>query len=323
MAALKELKERIASVQSTLKITSAMKMVASAKLLRVQSSMEALAEYERRFSDIVAALVSDPDVEVASPLTLDHGEKRRACLVALASDSSLCGSFNANALREAVAAVEELLAEGFSRVTVYPIGEKMVQGMSRYVAAYGKKPAVGPSGPSGSGRGAGIASGSEMPVCPVDVCTDFRYLVGKHSFDGIIPLADMLMNDFLAGRCDRVCIARCHFHSMGRQVPMREQLLPFNRVSRANVDRTTAVDYILEPGPDTLLDALLPSSIRIILYNALLDSITAENAARMVAMQTATDNAKELSDDLTLEYNKNRQQAITAELADITSSSEG
>ena len=296
MAALKELKERIASVQSTLKITSAMKMVASAKLLRVQSSMEALSEYERRFSDIVAALVSDPDVEVASPLTLEHGEKRRACLVALASDSSLCGAFNANALREAVSVVEELLAGGFSRVTVYPIGEKMVQGMGRYAAARGEK---------------------------IDLCLDYRHLVGKHSFDGIIPLADRLMEDFLADRCDRVCISRCHFHSMGRQVPMREQLLPFNRVSRANVDRTTAVDYILEPGPDTLLDALLPSSIRIILYNALLDSITAENAARMVAMQTATDNAKELSDDLTLEYNKNRQQAITAELADITSSSEG
>lgn len=296
MAALKELKERIASVQSTLKITSAMKMVASAKLLRVQSSMEALSEYERRFSDIVAALVSDPDVEVASPLTLEHGEKRRACLVALASDSSLCGAFNANALREAVSVVEELLAGGFSRVTVYPIGEKMVQGMSRYAAARGEN---------------------------VDICLDYRHLVGKHSFDGIIPLADRLMEDFLAGRCDRVCISRCHFHSMGRQVPMREQLLPFNRVSRANVDRTTAVDYILEPAPDTLLDALLPSSIRIILYNALLDSITAENAARMVAMQTATDNAEELSDDLTLEYNKRRQQAITSELADITSSSEG
>ena len=296
MAALKELKERIASVQSTLKITSAMKMVASAKLLRVQSSMEALSEYERRFSDIVAALVSDPDVEVASPLTLEHGEKRRACLVALASDSSLCGAFNANALREAVSAVEELLAGGFSRVTVYPIGEKMVQGMGRYAAARGEN---------------------------VDICLDYRHLVGKHSFDGIIPLADRLMEDFLADRCDRVCISRCHFHSMGRQVPMREQLLPFSRVSRANVDRTTAVDYILEPAPDTLLDALLPSAIRIILYNALLDSITAENAARMVAMQTATDNAKELSDDLTLEYNKNRQQAITAELADITSSSEG
>ncbi len=296
MAALKELKERIASVQSTLKITSAMKMVASAKLLRVQSSMEALSEYERRFSDIVAALVSDPDVEVASPLTLEHGEKRRACLVALASDSSLCGAFNANALREAVSAVEELLAWGFSRVTVYPMGEKMVQGMGRYAAACGEN---------------------------VDICLDYRHLVGKHSFDGIIPLADRLMEDFLAGRCDRVCISRCHFHSMGRQVPMREQLLPFNRVSRANVDRTTAVDYILEPAPDTLLDALLPSAIRIILYNALLDSITAENAARMVAMQTATDNAEELSDDLTLEYNKRRQQAITSELADITSSAEG
>ncbi|HIR62353.1 MAG TPA: ATP synthase F1 subunit gamma [Candidatus Coprenecus avistercoris] len=296
MAALKELKERIASVQSTLKITSAMKMVASAKLLRVQSSMEALSEYERRFSDIVAALVSDPDVEVASPLTLEHGEKRRACLVALASDSSLCGAFNANALREAVSAVEELLAGGFSQVTVYPMGEKMVQGMGRYAAARGEN---------------------------VDICLDYRHLVGKHSFDGIIPLADRLMEDFLAGRCDRVCISRCHFHSMGRQVPMREQLLPFNRVSRANVDRTTAVDYILEPAPDTLLDALLPSAIRIILYNALLDSITAENAARMVAMQTATDNAEELSDDLTLEYNKRRQQAITSELADITSSAEG
>ena len=296
MAALKELKERIASVQSTLKITSAMKMVASAKLLRVQSSMVALSEYERRFSDIVAALVSDPDVEVASPLTLEHGEKRRACLVALASDSSLCGAFNANALREAVSAVEELLAGGFSRVTVYPMGEKMVQGMGRYAAARGEN---------------------------VDICLDYRHLVGKHSFDGIIPLADRLMEDFLAGRCDRVCISRCHFHSMGRQVPMREQLLPFNRVSRANVDRSAAVDYILEPSPDTLLDALLPSAIRIILYNALLDSITAENAARMVAMQTATDNAEELSDDLTLEYNKRRQQAITSELADITSSAEG
>lgn len=295
MAALKELKERIASVQSTLKITSAMKMVASAKLMKVQSSMVALSEYERRFSDIVAALVSDPDVEVASPLTLEHGERRRACLVALASDSSLCGAFNANALREAVSAVEELLAGGFSRVTVYPMGEKMVQGMGRYAAARGEK---------------------------IDLCLDYRHLVGKHSFDGIIPLADRLMEDFLAGRCDRVCISRCHFHSMGRQVPMREQLLPFNRVSRANVDRSAAVDYILEPSPDTLLDALLPSAIRIILYNALLDSITAENAARMVAMQTATDNAEELSDDLTLEYNKRRQQAITSELADITSSSE-
>ncbi len=311
MAALKELKERIASVQSTLKITSAMKMVASAKLMKVQSSMVALSEYERRFSDIVAALVSDPDVEVASPLTLEHGEKRRACLVALASDSSLCGAFNANALREAVSAVEELLAGGFSRVTVYPMGEKMVQGMGRYAAARGEK------------QRSSESAGSSVPSGEIDLCLDYRHLVGKHSFDGIIPLADRLMEDFLAGRCDRVCISRCHFHSMGRQVPMREQLLPFNRVSRANVDRTTAVDYILEPAPDTLLDALLPSAIRIILYNALLDSITAENAARMVAMQTATDNAEELSDDLTLEYNKRRQQAITSELADITSSSEG
>lgn len=318
MAALKELKERIASVQSTLKITSAMKMVASAKLMKIQSSMEALAEYERHLSDIVAALVSDPDVEVASPLTMEHETRRHACVVAFASDSSLCGAFNGNVIRETVTAVEALLSEGFRSVTVYPVGEKMVQGLSRYVAGRGKKK------PAGEDSEASMAAGTGMENEPgagqVELCLDYRALTGKYSFDGIVPLADMLMEDFLAGRNDRVCTVHSHFHSMGRQQPVREQLLPFNRVSRANADRSSAVDYILEPSPAPLLEVLLPSSIRIMLYNALLDSITSENAARTVAMQTATDNAKELSDDLTLDYNKRRQQAITAELADITSS---
>lgn len=304
MAALKELKERIASVQSTLKITSAMKMVASAKLMKIQSSMEALAEYERHMSDIVAALVSDPDIEVASPLTMEHESRSHACVVAFASDSSLCGAFNNNVVRETVAAVEALLSDGYRSVTVYPVGEKMVQGMTRYMAGRtGKKSAVG-----------------SMDGGSVDLHLDYRTLAGRYSFDGIVPLADELMAGFLAGHNDKVCIVHSHFHSMGRQQPVLEQLLPFNRVSRANADRSSAVDYILEPAPAPLLEVLLPSSIRIILYNALLDSITSENAARTVAMQTATDNAKELSDDLTLDYNKRRQQAITAELADITSS---
>lgn len=319
MAALKELKERIASVQSTLKITSAMKMVASAKLMRIQSSMEALAQYEHHLSDIVAALVSDPDVEVASPLTMEHETSRHACVVAFASDSSLCGAFNNNVVRETLSTVEDLLSEGFPLVTVYPVGEKMVQGMTRYLAGRGGKKSAEES--TDDRMIAGINS-ENMPSVTgkVELCLDYRALTGKYSFDGIVPLADMLMEDFLAGRNDRVCTVHSHFHSMGRQQPVREQLLPFNRVSRANADRSSAVDYILEPSPAPLLEVLLPSSIRIMLYNALLDSITSENAARTVAMQTATDNAKELSDDLTLDYNKRRQQAITAELADITSS---
>lgn len=287
MAALKELKGRINSVQSTLKITSAMKMVASAKLHRVQSSMEALSVYESHFTETVAALCSDPDVVTASPLYLPHKNLRHAVVVAFASDSSLCGAFNSNVFRQLHKTVAALRSEGFSRITVYPIGEKMVQAVAK---------------------------------SDLEVCLDYRHLVGKYSYDGMAPLATLLMEDYVAGNVDRVSLVYNHFHSMGRQEPESDQLLPFNRESVHNLGREAAHDYILEPGPDELLAGLLPSAVRIRLYRVLLDSITAENAARMIAMQTATDNAQELSDDLSLEYNKRRQQAITAELADITSS---
>ena len=297
MAALKELKGRINSVQSTLKITSAMKMVSSAKLHRVQASMEALARYENRFTEAVAALCSDPDVVTASPLYLPHKTLRRAVVIAIASDSSLCGAFNANAVKELTVLMSSLKSEGFTEITLYPIGEKMVQAVS----------------------GPGF---SERSAPGVSICTDYRRMAGKYSFDGIAPLATLLMKEYIAGRNDRVCMVYNHFHSMGRQSPVTDQLLPFREESVDNAGREAAHDYILEPGPDELLADLLPSATRIRLYRVLLDSVTAENAARMIAMQTATDNAQELIDDLSLEYNKRRQQAITAELADIVSSSE-
>lgn len=285
MAALKELKARIASVQSTLKITSAMKMVASAKLHRIQASMEALAEFEHRYSEIVAALCSDPDVTTASPLTLEHPAKTRATVLAFSSDSSLCGSFNANVIRQLAQTVAKLHEEGFNEITVYPVGEKIAQSAAR--EAY-------------------------------DCRMDYRHLAGKHSYDGTVPLADILMEEYLAGRTDMVCTVYNHFFSMGHQAPVVEQILPFKDESLANAGRESANDYILEPDADELLATLLPYSIRTRIYRTLLDSITAENAARMIAMQTATDNAQELIDELSLEYNKRRQQAITEELADIT-----
>ena len=128
------------------------------------------------------------------------------------------------------------------------------------------------------------------------------------------------MKDYLDGNTDRVCTVYNHFHSMGRQVPMQEQVLPFKDESLENQGREAVRDYILEPDSDALLEVMIPSEVRIRLYRTLLDSITAENAARMIAMQTATDNAQELIDELSLEYNKRRQQAITDELADITQS---
>lgn len=273
-------------MQNTLKTTSAMKMIASAKLHRVQSYMEALAEYEKNLSEIVAALCSDPDVETASPLAVEHKERRKAVVVAFASDNSLCGSFNANAFKQLSGTVASLEEEGYGDITVYPIGEKMVRFASKSFKA-------------------------DM---------SYRSLADKPSFDGIAPLADMLMRQYVAGEVDLVYTVYNHFHSMGRQIPSQEQVLPFNDESLANQGRESATDYILEPGPDELLASLLPSEIRVRFYRTLLDSITAENAARMIAMQTASDNAQELIDDLSLEYNKRRQQAITAELSDITSS---
>lgn len=284
MAALKELKARIASVQNTLKITSAMQMVASAKLHRVQSSMQALTNFEHRFAEIAAALCSDPDVITASPLTVEHEEKKHVTILVFSSDNSLCGAFNSNAAKALAKAVKGLMDEGFGEITVYPVGEKIAHSAAK--AAY-------------------------------ENVYDFKTLVNKPSFEDAAALADRMMDDFLSGRTDRVCTVYNHFYSMGHQAPVLEQVLPFKDESLDNAGRESANDYILEQGADELLSLLLPYEVRARIFRTLLDSITAENAARTVAMQTATDNAQELIDELSLEYNKSRQQAITAELSDI------
>lgn len=279
MAALKEIKARIASVRSTLKITSAMKMVASAKLHRVQGQAQAAAEYERGLSQIAAALTAASGAKAASPLLLSHDKRGRAVVVAFSSDGSLCGSFNANAVKALAQQVERLRAEGFDRVTVIPVGGKIAQ-----AAGY-------------------------------DTDGRFRTLVSNPACEGAAALADALMAEYAAGEADWVVLVYNHFRSMGRQTPVQEMFLPLP----AGEERPGRVpEYICEPGAETLLAALLPQTLRARLHAVLLDSATAEQAARTVAMQTASDNAAELLDDLSLTYNKRRQQAITDELADIT-----
>lgn len=282
MAALKEIKARIASVRSTLKITSAMKMVASAKLHRVQGQAQAAAEYERGLSQIAAALTAASGAKAASPLLLPHDKHGRAVVMAFSSDGSLCGSFNANAVKALAQQVERLRAEGFDRVTVIPVGEKIAQ-------------AAAEAGYDTDGR--------------------FRTLVSNPACEGAAALADALMAEYAAGEADRVVLVYNHFRSMGRQTPVQEMFLPLP----AGEERPGCVpEYICEPGAEALLAALLPQTLRARLHAVLLDSATAEQAARTVAMQTASDNAAELLDDLSLTYNKRRQQAITDELADIT-----
>lgn len=285
MASLKEIKTRILSVEGTLKITSAMKMIASAKLHRVQASAASLASYKSVLSCIASASCADRELAVASPLTAVHKDKRHATVVAVASDSSLCGAFNHNAVRELDETVAALRSEGFADITVWPIGVKMAAAVRK--AGY-------------------------------DSCTDYVRLGSALDYDKSVQCVERLMKAYAAGETDRVVMVHNHFYSMGHQGPRHYTLMPVSVDDLGKADGAVHADYIFEPSPAEMLRALIPYALRIFFHESLTDSATAEHASRMIAMQTASDNAGELLDELSVTYNKRRQQAITDELADIT-----
>lgn len=287
MPSLKEIKGRIGSVQSTLKITSAMKLVASAKLRKAQQTIEGMRPYERKLQGMLDHLVAS-GAKVSGEYTRTPAEgagKLRVALVAFASNSSLCGAFNANAVR---LTQETIRSYGEADVTVYSIGRKMADSMRK----------VGHPSPA-----------------------DYQKLADKPSYAPAAELAEKLMADFLAGRLDRIDLVYNHFVSSGKQVPVRETLLPMGDVIPSEA-KESDVDYILEPSASALLADLLPKSLRLKFYTALLDSNASEHAARTVAMQTATDNGEDLLQELTLQYNKSRQQKITSEILDLAGGSQ-
>ena len=301
MPSLKEIKGRIGSVQSTLKITSAMKLVASAKLRRAQQAIEGMRPYERKLQKMLdhflasGATVSGPYARTA-PKTDEDGvqEKPRVAIVAFASNSSLCGAFNANVLR---LTLDALRGVGDADVTVHSVGRKIADAMRK--------------------------CGQPSPA-------DYHKLADKPSYAEASALAEQLMEDFREGRLDRVELIYNHFVSSGKQVPVREVLLPTGSVRMAGqVGSPTVIpgstgdlDYILEPSASALLEELLPMSLKLKFYTALLDSNASEHAARTVAMQTATDNGEDLLQELTLQYNKSRQQKITSEILDLAGGSQ-
>ena len=290
MPALKEIKGRIGSVKSTLKITSAMKLVASAKLRKAQQTIEGMRPYERKLQGMLEHLIaSGAKVSGAYTRTPQAGEdgipsRPRVALIAFASNSSLCGAFNANALR---LALETIRSYGDADITVYSIGRKMADAMRK----------VGFPSPE-----------------------NFQKLADKPSYAPAADLADRLTEEFLAGRLDRIELVYNHFVSSGKQVPVRETLLPMGAIQMAGLAEER--DYILEPSATELLEDLLPKSLKLKFYTALLDSNASEHAARTVAMQTATDNGEDLLQDLTLQYNKSRQQKITSEILDLAGGSQ-
>ena len=318
MASLKEIKTRIASVQSTRKITSAMKMVASSKLHHAQNAIESMLPYEAMLEHILKAfLVSTPDTD--TPFDEQRPVKRVALLV-FSSNSSLCGGFNANVIKLMQHTIDEYRAQGLTDkdIVIYPVGRKVYEAAKKrgYTCVY-----------------------------------PYPQLADKPNSEECRNIAKELGQKWLDGEFDKVEIIYHHFKSAGSQILQRKNFLPIDLEEELNADSTRDLssnisskaaqeylkrkgqsetqksnneavtplndDFIVEPDLHTVLTTLVPKLLHHMVYTALLDSNASEHAARMVAMQTATDNADELLRGLNLQYNKSRQAAITSELLDI------
>ena len=289
MASLKEVKGRIATVNNTRKITSAMKMVASAKLHKAQGAITNMLPYERRLHGLLTNLLGGSEVLVWNT----PREMKRVALVVFSSNSSLCGGFNANVIKHATQWLDEHQALGKDNILLYPVGKKVADALSKMGYA---------------------------------IQGNFQHLADKPSFAEAAELAQGLMDLFTRGEVDRVELLYNHFKNTASQILTREVYLPMasevchpERSEGSRIHQET--DYILEPSREELLATLLPKVLRMKLYTVLLDSNASEHAARTMAMQIATDNADDLLQELTLMYNKTRQQAITNELLDIVGGS--
>lgn len=291
MPSLKEVKIRINSVSSTRKITSAMKLVASSKLRKAQQTIGGMRPYQRRLDGMMARLTAEVGEGFSSPLS-EERPVQRAVVVCLSSNSSLCGAFNSNAIKATLAVIDQLQKQG-ARVEVIPVGQKIAEKMKKSGFSFQSANAA---------------------------------LLDRPQYGDIAAVADDLMQRFIRKEIDKVVLVYNHFKNTATQVITTESLLPVSLESVEATDSQLASDnlhdnYIIEPSGKELLESLLPKGIALRLYTAVLDSLAAEHSARVIAMQTATDNADQLLHDLTLMYNKTRQAAITAELLDIVGAS--
>lgn len=293
MASLKEIKGRINSVKSTGKITSAMKMIASSKLHKAQLAIRNMLPYERLLMQIMGNFLSS-ETSVQSPYIAERPVKRVA-LVIFSSNSSLCGGFNAAVIKELQHVISDYASLGKDAIDVYPVGKKIEKAV--------EKAGLTPKG-----------TFSDMAEHP--------------SFKSASALASTVMKSFTDGEVDKVEMVYFHFKTTASQKLTRKVYLPiqldeFKAAPEAAGKKSEgwAKDYIVEPSRQEVLTSLLPQALHLEVFTALLDSSASEHAARTMAMQTATDNANDLLQDLTLMYNKSRQQAITNELLDIVAGS--
>jgi len=296
MATLRDIRTRIKGVKNTAKITSAMKMVSTAKLKRSQTAIEQARPYFEKLDMILSNLTTTLGSDYNNNLLRQSDEVKNILLIVVTSDRGLCGSFNTNLLKEAVILINEKLPEQYpgSKVKVVAIGRKAV---------------------------------SFMKKRHFDVVAEFSGIFAGLNFDHAQEIVDSFAAGFMDEIYDKVLCIGNEFINVMRQEPRLRNVLPIDSsesilIGKAKHTEATNIDYIFEPDKKTILDDLLPKLVNIKIWRSLLESNAAEQAARRFAMDNATRNAKELIQALELQYNKARQAAITTEMLEIVGGAE-
>ena len=290
MANLKAIRIRITSVKSTRQITSAMKMVSAAKLRKAQDKIVRLRPYAGKLHEILVGLsqsLADSEVDNAYGRV---SPPDKVLIVVITSNRGLCGAFNANVIKEARRIVSEKYYDQFKNgnLKLLTIGKKGFD--------YFRKQSV-------------------------NMLPEQNRLLNDLTFDNVAVVADQIMNSFTSGEFDRVELIYNQFKNAAVQNLTCEMFLPVQTVT-AGKEKSVPVDYIYEPTQEEIVKELIPKSLKIQFYKAILDSFVAEHGARMTAMHKATDNATEMIRDLTLQYNKTRQATITNQILEVVSGAE-
>jgi F-type H+-transporting ATPase subunit gamma len=282
MANLKEIRNRIASVSSTMQITSAMKMVSAAKLKKAQDAITAMRPYSNKLTELLQNLSATLEGDTGGAFA-EQRPVNKVLIVAITSNRGLCGAFNANVIKQ----IKNLeAAYAGKKVDVLAIGKKGDDALKRTCTIIANESA----------------------------------LYDRLTFENVAEVAQQLMDKFVAGEYDKIELVYNHFKNAATQLVLTEQFLPLAPAEHA--DANNATDYIFEPSKEEIVLSLIPLSLKTQLYKAIRDSFASEHGARMTAMHKATDNATAMRNQLKLTYNKARQAAITGEILEIVGGAE-
>ncbi len=291
MASLKEVRARIASINSTQQITKAMKMVAAAKLRRAQDNITQLRPYAQKLSQMLGTVSAGAETASESPYRQARPIER-VLLIVITSDRGLCGAFNTNAVKGALALMDEKYAQQArtGNIEIMAIGKKGAEAFAR--------------------------RGFRVNTAHVDT-------FGSLSFATVKTAAEEAMDGFARGHYDVVEVIYNEFKNAAMQIVRAEQMLPIAAAApTATTTAASAINYVFEPSEEEIVTELIPKTLKIQLYKAVLDSNASEHGARMTAMDKATENAGELLKQLRLVYNRTRQAAITTEILEIVGGAE-